>query len=111
MVVAHKLQWIQHHHYLLVPNGTQQNYVEVERDFSDLEVKMQFLLTHEDEAKRIADNNVRPFRERYLTPAAEGCYWRELFKGWANVSFQPELYEKQSDGRLRMRGLRYESFL
>lgn len=109
MVIAHKLQWIQHHHYLMVSNGTQQNFVEVERDFSDLDAKMDYLLANPEEAKRIADNSVKTFRERYLTPAAEACYWRALFRGWGEVSFTPELYEMIGEGR-RLRGLRFESF-
>ncbi|MCJ1434063.1 hypothetical protein MMC27_003429 [Xylographa pallens] len=112
VVVIHKMQWIQHHHYLLVSNGTQQNFVEVERDFSDLEPKIEYLLQHPDEARRIADNSVKVFRERYLTAAAEACYWRALFRGWAEVSFKPELYEMdESSGRSRFRGLRIESFM
>ncbi|MCJ1232617.1 hypothetical protein MMC14_000570 [Varicellaria rhodocarpa] len=51
-----------------------QNFVEVERDFSDLDAKMEHLLAHPEEAKRVADNSVKTFRERYLTPAAEACY-------------------------------------
>lgn len=110
VVIAHKLQWIQHHHYLMVSNGTQQNFVEVERDFSDLDRTMSFLIGNPQEAKRIADNNVKTFRERYLTPAAEACYWRELIRGWGEVTFRPELYEVV-DGRTRARGLRVESFM
>ena len=110
VVIAHKLQWIQHHHYLMVSNGTQQNFVEVERDFSDLDRTMTFLIENPQEAKRIADNNIKTFRERYLTPAAEACYWRELIRGWGEVSFRPELYEVV-DGKTRARGLRVESFM
>ena len=112
VVVIHKMQWIQHHHYLLVSNGTQQNFVEVERDFSDLEPKIEYLLQHPEKARRIADNNVKVFRERYLTAAAEACYWRALIWGWAAVSFKPELYEMDdSTGHFRFRGLRVESFM
>ncbi|MCJ1286564.1 hypothetical protein MMC26_005910 [Xylographa opegraphella] len=112
VVVIHKMQWIQHHHYLLVSNGTQQNFVEVERDFSDLESKIAYLLQHPDEARRIADNGVKVFRERYLTAAAEACYWRALIRGWAEVSFEPELYEMDElSGQARARGLRIESFM
>ena len=110
VIIAHKLQWIQHHHYLLVANGTQQNFVEVERDFSDLDAKMEYLLANPEEAKRTADSSVKTFRERYLTAAAEACYWRALFRGWASVSFTPELYE-QSGGSRKLRGLRFESFM
>ncbi|KAH8425261.1 uncharacterized protein LDX57_003017 [Aspergillus melleus] len=109
VIVAHKLQYIQHHHYLLVPDGPNQNYVEVERDFSDLSDKMSPLLNDSSRAERIAANSVRTFRDRYLTKAAEACYWRSLFDGYASVwnSTVPvwsEIYQRE-------RGLRYESFI
>jgi hypothetical protein len=119
VVISHKLQWIQHHHYLLLSNGTEQNFVEVERDFSNLASTMDYLLSHPEEAKRIADNSVKTFRERYLTPAAEACYWRALFREWARISFRPELYERdksfpigagQAQKSQRRRGVRFESF-
>ena len=98
----------------MVADGPHQNFVEVERDFSDLESKIEALLANQEEAKRIADNSVKVFRERYLTPAAEACYWRELFRGWAEVSFVPELYEDVTmakKNKKRMRGLRHETFM
>ncbi|RQM08405.1 hypothetical protein DH86_00002648, partial [Scytalidium sp. 3C] len=111
VIITHKLQWIQHHHYLLVANGTDQNYVEVERDFSDLETKMEYLLSHPEEAKQIADNNVKTFRERYFTPAADACYWRALIHAWAASSFEPEVYETTPEGLVRQRGMRFENFV
>ncbi|PYH97421.1 endoplasmic reticulum-resident kdel protein [Aspergillus ellipticus CBS 707.79] len=109
VIVAHKLQYIQHHHYLLVSDGPNQNYVEVERDFSDLSDKLEPLLTNPSLAERIANNSVRTFRERYLTKAAEACYWRRLFEGYGSVwnSSVPVWSEKDQ----RERGQRYESFL
>ena len=80
---------------------------------------MEYLLAHPEEAKRIADNSVKTFRERYLTPAAEACYWRALFREWAGASFRPELYERdeslpvgvgQAQKSRRRRGIRFESF-
>ncbi|KAJ6178269.1 glycosyl transferase family 90-domain-containing protein [Penicillium mononematosum] len=68
VIVIHKLQYIQHNHYLLVSSGPHQNYVEVERDFSDLQIKMQDLIDHPDKAQKIADNSVSVFRGRYLSP-------------------------------------------
>ncbi|PYI06002.1 hypothetical protein BO78DRAFT_387245 [Aspergillus sclerotiicarbonarius CBS 121057] len=108
-VEAHRLQYIQHHHYLLVPEGPQQNYVEVERDFSDLSDKLEPLLADPSLAERIANNSVRTFRDRYLTKAADACYWRMLLEGYGSVwnSSVPvwsEVYRRE-------RGLRYESFL
>jgi hypothetical protein len=105
------MQWIQHHHYLFAANGTDQNFVEVERDFSDLEEKIEYLIAHPEEAKRIADNSVRTFRDHYFAPAAEACYWRALIQGWAESSFEPEVYESMPGGEEgRQRGMRFENF-
>lgn len=109
VIVAHKLQYIQHHHYLLVSEGPNQNYVEVERDFSDLSDKIEPLVRNTAAAARIADNSVKTFRERYLTPAAEACYWRDLFEGYSSV--WNSTVDPWSTSYGRERGLRYESFL
>ncbi|KLJ10407.1 hypothetical protein EMPG_14221 [Blastomyces silverae] len=111
VIVSHRLQFIQHHHYLLQAEGPRQNYVEVERDFSDLEEKMELLLRDEELAKRIADNNVKVFRERYLTKAAEACYWRELISGWGTVFAQTKTSGREQEVLGGGRGLRYESFI
>ncbi|KAI9743979.1 MAG: hypothetical protein M1818_002713 [Claussenomyces sp. TS43310] len=117
VVIIHEMQWLQHYHYLMRADGEHQNYVRVKRDFSDLDASIEHLLAHPDEARRIADNNVAAFRERYLTPAAEACYWRTLFKAWATVSFEPQLYEEvdKGDGSGRavrhVRGMRFENFV
>ncbi|KAJ5575592.1 CAZyme family GT90 [Penicillium sp. DV-2018c] len=108
VIVAHKLQYIQHHHYLLIADGPNQNYVEVERDFSDLAEKMEPLVNNTDAAQRIANNSVRTFRQRYLTLAAEACYWRSLFDGYASV--WNGTVQQMSDKEDIERGLRYESF-
>ena len=110
VVVAHKLKWIQHHHHLMVSSGPEQNFVEVALDFSDLESTMEKLQKNDWEAQRIAENSVRMFRERYLTPAAETCYWRKLIRGWAKVSFEPEFFDTTS-GEAKWRGLPVESFM
>lgn len=82
----------------------------MERDFSDLPNKMAHLLANPDKAQRIADNSVKTFRERYLTPAAEACYWRNLWEGYAAVSESPKLW--RGDGKdKRKRGLRFETFV
>lgn len=111
MPVIHKLQYIQHHHYLLVSEGPLQNYIEVERDFSDLATKMSNILEHPEKGDKIAQNNVKTFRERYLTPAAEACYWRELWKGYGEVSDRPWPYKDEDRKAKIKRGLRYESFM
>lgn len=110
MIVIHKLQFIQHHHYLLVSEGPRQNYVEVERNFTDLPEKMDALLQNPEMAERIANNSVKTFRERYLTQAAEACYWRALFEGYATV-FANRNVTLWSERDRKERGLRYESFV
>lgn len=110
VIISHKLDWVQHYYHLLRSSGSQQNFVQVEHDWSDLEEKMEWLLKHDNDAKRIADNSVRIFRERYLTLAAEVCYWRRLIQEWARVSdFEPELYEEY-DGKKSWRGMDVERF-
>ncbi|KAI9370615.1 glycosyl transferase family 90-domain-containing protein [Aspergillus egyptiacus] len=106
VIVAHQLQYIQHHHYLLISSGPAQKYVEVARDFSDLAEQIEALLADPARAERIANNSVRTFRERYLTTAAEACYWRVLWDGYGRVwnSSAPQ-------PRGRGQGLRYESFI
>ncbi|KAJ5227218.1 CAZyme family GT90 [Penicillium citrinum] len=112
VVVSHKLNWIQHHYHLLRSSGSEQNFVEVERDWSDLEEKMLWLESHDADARRIADNNVKVFRERYLTQSAEVCYWRRLIREWAAASnFEPEFYKKDESGNQVWRGLSFESFM
>ena len=105
------MQYIQPHHYLLVSSGPLQNYVEVERDFSNLGSKMANLLDNPAKAAKIADSSVRVFRERYLTPAAEACYWRALWRAYGNLSEPAKLMHTRSDGKVVKRGLRYESFM
>lgn len=110
VIVAHKMNWIQHHHSLMHSSGPQQNYVEVDVEFNDLEGEIQRLEKSKKEVQRIASNNVKTFRERYLTPAAEACYWRRLIHGWSEVSFQPAFY-KYVNGTREWRGLPVESFV
>ncbi|KAK3075396.1 hypothetical protein LTR53_001327 [Teratosphaeriaceae sp. CCFEE 6253] len=114
VLIIHKLQYIQHHHYLLIHEGPLQNYVEVERDFSDLSDKMANLLDHPEKAAKIAANSVKTFRERYLTPAAEACYWRALWRGYAKVfadAAEPIHVDGAPGARQVKRGMRYETFI
>ena len=110
VIIAHDMAWIQHYTPLMVPSGPLQNYVKVNRNFSDLEATMLRLQKKDKQARKIANNNVITFRERYLTPAAEVCYWRYLIQGWANVSFTPSPW-KMKDGVKEWRGLPVESYL
>lgn len=111
VVISHELEWIQHYYHLMKPSGPEQNFVQVRRDWSDLEREMQHLLSHDEEAKRIADNSVHIFRERYLTSAAEVCYWRRLMREWKQaIDFEPEFF-KMANGKKEWRGISVESFL
>ena len=104
--VAHKLKWLTTITYPLEAAGADQNFVEVKEDWSDLEQKVKEVLDTPGMAERIAKKGVEVFRDRYLTPAAEACYWRALIRGYGSVSFEPELYEK--DGTT-LRGVPYET--
>lgn len=108
VLVAHKLMWIEAHHGALVANGPEQNYVEVRRDWGNLEEAVMHLLEQPELAEMIAENSVRTFRDRYLTPAAEACYWRRLIRGWAAVSFEPQFYVDAN--KEKWRGVPFESF-
>ncbi|KAI9367837.1 glycosyl transferase family 90-domain-containing protein [Aspergillus egyptiacus] len=111
VVVSHKLQWLEAHHGALIASGPEANFVEVERDFSDLERKIEFLLDNPAAAERIAENAVRTFRDRYLTPAAESCYWRHLVRRYAEASaFEPVLFEERKGMGRVARGVSFESW-
>lgn len=116
VLMSHKLEWKEFYHHLLVPSGPDQNYVELALDFSDLPERMDYYLKNLNEAERIAENSVQTFRRRYLSPAAEACYWRRLIHGWAEVQgFEPELYEEEhlqnnSGQAKKINGLRGKPF-
>ena len=111
VIVSHPLDWIEHHHPLMRSSGPEQNFVEVERSFSNLEETIMSLQNNQAKAERIAENNKRTFREHYLTPAAEACYWRKLIHGWSTVSWEPQFWKKDEHGDQVWRGLPVESFL
>lgn len=92
VAVVHQLEWMAWYYHLLVAEGEEQNILLVDREWSNLQEKMEYYLAHEEEAQRVADNAAKLFRDRYLTPAAETCYWRRLFKGYASVAFTPDPY-------------------
>lgn len=109
VVVMHKSEWIEPHQDLYIKSGPEQNIVEVERNFSDLEEKMQRLLKEPQLAHQIATNSQKTFRDRYLTPVAQACYWRKLFRSWADVSFKPAPFETVN-GKAKIRGVPFETF-
>lgn len=110
--VSHRLVWREVHHAAMISgSGPDANFVEVDRDFSDLEQKIEFLLDNPEVAERIANNAVKTFRDRYLTPAAEACYWRYLIRRYADVcDFEPSLYA-DSKGQRKMRGVPFETWV
>lgn len=96
IVLSHEMNWIEHFHHLMIDNGISQNFIKLQRDFSDLRSTMRRLLQPtylETTARGIADNARATFREKYLTPAANACYWRALIRGWASVQgFEPQVW-------------------
>lgn len=109
LILMHEDEWVTHHTHLMKHDGPEQNYVKVRRDFADLEETMLALQRDDEMAQQIAGNNVRAMRERYLTPAAEVCYWRRLIRSWASISFEPEFW-KTENGTRKWRGLPIESY-
>lgn len=76
---------------------------------------MNYLLSHDSEAQRIAHNSAATFRDRYLTPAAQACYWRKLFHAWSSVSFEPDFYRTVVDSngktKRKSRGTPFETYV
>ncbi|KAF2447368.1 hypothetical protein P171DRAFT_250949 [Karstenula rhodostoma CBS 690.94] len=110
ITIIHKSEWIEPYQTLLVPSGPHQNFVQVERDFSDLGSKIQQLLQDPEQAKSIAHNSASTFRDRYLTPSAQVCYWRQLIRSWAEVSFRPKPWVLVG-GKKQLRGIPFETFV
>ncbi|KAK6819593.1 hypothetical protein PG990_010090 [Apiospora arundinis] len=109
--VVHSLEWAAHYYPLMVSSGPKQNYVEVKRDWSDLVPKMEELMADPERARAIAAESTRVFRDRYLTPAAEACYWRRMFKAWRSVmDFEPKTHYVHKDGSRKRRGVSWERF-
>ncbi|MCJ1472944.1 hypothetical protein MMC13_001593 [Lambiella insularis] len=110
VIVAHEMSWIQHFTPLMVSAWHEQNFVEVKHNFEDLEERIEDLQKDDKLAEKIANNSVKTFRERYLTPAANVCYWRYLIKGYASVSFAPSRWTN-TGGNFTLRGLPVEDYL
>ena len=91
---------------MMIPSGRDQNFVEVERDFRDLESAILDLIENPTKAQRIANNQIKTFKQRYLTPAAEACYWRKLIRTWSLVGPTPHFYNE--DGNWR--GMPFETY-
>ncbi|KAK3070509.1 hypothetical protein LTR53_010328 [Teratosphaeriaceae sp. CCFEE 6253] len=113
-IISHRLSWYTHLYHLLAPDGPGQNYVQVENDWTDLPGKMAELIADPAKAERIADNAAAQFRDRYLSPAAETCYWRRLFQVWKEMAFEVDPWnrtvEGKGEGKL-VKGMTYEEYL
>lgn len=94
--IIHKLAWTTHWNHLLIPEGPQQNYIPVKRDWSDLESQVKFYTENPFNANMIVKNHLKTFRDRYLTRAATSCYIRRLMHEYASVSWRPEVDESVS---------------
>lgn len=110
--IVHDLDWAGHYYHLLDPGV---NYVQVKRDFTDLEEKIKYYMSHTEEAQTIATNSMATFRQRYTSPAAQACYWRKLLRSWNTVAVTPEVYENvtvegQAGQMTRLRGITFEEF-
>ncbi|KAI1103855.1 glycosyl transferase family 90-domain-containing protein [Jackrogersella minutella] len=109
--IIHKLDYVFHYQPLLKDSGPHQNFVKVRRDWSDLKAQMDGLIADPDRARRIAQESASVFRDRYLTPAAEACYWRQMIHSWrAVMDFEPRRYETAEDGTKVRRGVSWERF-
>lgn len=108
VIIAPPLNWTTHYQHLMRRDWPDQNYVEVAADFNDLAETVAWLERNPKAAERIADNSARAFRDRYISPAAEACYWRELIHGWAEVSEKPRIWEQGEDDRWKRRGAPFE---
>jgi len=97
--------WHTHLTPILQSEGPEQNIVLVKEDWSDLDEVIGYLEANPVEAERIANNTVHTFREKYLAPPMEVCYWRKLFRAWASVT------DPVGDVPLDERGTRWESFM
>lgn len=110
-LITHPLEWQEFHTHLMRLSGPDVNFIEASDNFNNLESAMNYYREHDNEAKLIADNSYETFARRYLTPAAVTCYWRRLFWSWASVqAYEPQLYEKNKEGVLAMRGEPWTAF-
>ncbi|CAD6583247.1 MAG: hypothetical protein TREMPRED_003509 [Tremellales sp. Tagirdzhanova-0007] len=108
IIVSQPLRYIQHYHHLLNsdPTSPYQNIVEVPLPLDEhLPSVMDGLLDplNSESVERIAENSWRDMRERWISPAANECYYRYALRQYASVqTFQPGLEQ---------RSVPYESFL
>ncbi|KAK4934843.1 hypothetical protein LTR10_023985 [Elasticomyces elasticus] len=105
VIISPELKWQQTTSSLISSSGPDQNMVIVKEDWSDLARTIERLEANPDHAERIANNTARTFRDWYLRPGVETCYWRKLFRAWAEVT------DSVKELALDERGTRFESFV
>ncbi|TPX30013.1 hypothetical protein SmJEL517_g06296 [Synchytrium microbalum] len=97
IVVMHPLNYIQHFHHLLNGNDSSpdQNVVQVSLPFGKhLDEAMNSLLSKRetDWEEKVLSNSWDNLREKYLTPAANNCYWRRQFRAYGALQkFKPSI--------------------
>lgn len=118
VAIVHELEFTTSFYHLLNPSGPDQNYIQVKRDWSDLEEKVKYHLERPEHTQRIIQNSIKTFRERYTTPAAEACYWRRMFRAYREVAFEPDAFEEKTINTFgstetvrHLRGTPYELFI
>ena len=93
IVVGHETPFIQHFHHLF--NSTlgsdQQNMIIIPgRQWTTLRETMEYYLSHDKEAEDLADRASR-FWRFYNSKASIDCYWRHIFKIWAELqNWEPD---------------------
>ncbi|KAK4705063.1 hypothetical protein P7C70_g1142, partial [Phenoliferia sp. Uapishka_3] len=99
VVIAHKMQYLQHFHHLFNsdPTSPQQNLViSPGRNFDRLPEVMEALQRDDKRAEMIATNSFNFYRH-WLSPASVNCYWRRLITRWAEVqNFDPVLHKNDA---------------
>ncbi|KAL9087035.1 MAG: hypothetical protein Q9165_006863 [Trypethelium subeluteriae] len=106
-MIMHTIHWITHSSHLLHWDGPEQNIIKVEDDWTDLEEKVQYYLSHPQEAEAVAERGYKLFAERYQTQAAISCYFRSLFDAWgAHQGYVVNLWDENG----HMRGAPFESY-
>ncbi|KAJ3020645.1 UNVERIFIED_CONTAM: hypothetical protein HDU68_010076 [Siphonaria sp. JEL0065] len=95
LTLVDKLDWDQHFHHLLNhdPTSPTQNMILVPPPIKQTLPKvMKELLRNHEKTNLIIENSWNALRNRYLTPAANACYWRYLLSQYATVlEFEPSL--------------------
>lgn len=76
LVLKQDSEFYEHFYHELKPMV---HYVPVQRNLSDLVDKLQWSLSHDEEAKEIAEN-AREFSLSHLMPKDILCYYAVLFK-------------------------------